>query len=105
MSGLSRMPFLGLAAARASGYCDDGSTQLYVRQYANCTLRLRERAHDIVRRAIRIADEAPLRARFTSPCDGGVRQSARLKTRQSQRRADLGPVIRRSIQDHRSGST
>src|SRR2546428_12523254 len=24
--------------------------------------------HDIVRRAIRIADEAPLRARFTSPC-------------------------------------
>jgi len=62
-------------------------------------------AHHIVRRAIRIADDAPLRARFTSPCDGGVRQSARLKTRQSQRRADLGPVMARSVHDLRSGST
>jgi hypothetical protein len=43
MSGLSRMPFLGVAAARASGYWDDGSTQLYVRQYANCAIGLRER--------------------------------------------------------------
>ncbi len=88
MSGLSRMPFLGLAPAGPSAR-------------SGCA----REAHDLCDARSASRNEAPLRARFTSPCDRGVRQSARLKTRQSQRRADLGPVIRRSMHDLRSGST